>query len=303
MKVTDSGGQKSPKYKKEVECFNCHKKGHYSSQCPYNALHCTERRVDHRGSSAAVRWQSTSQPGIIKSGVVEGKKVKDILLDTGCSRTLIHKDLVSASKIQEDEAVAIRCAHGDTVLYPLALISLEVGGHLIEVEAAVSDSLPMSVLLGTDTPELSKLLMEDSNRNEEEAFAVTTGRRVELKKQEKGQQLKQENSVSLQSQRELNQCDNPTEWICTLDDELFGVSKMKERKTKRMKWEERKRRQKLEIDEQEEKVEVSTAGQMDFDRHDLDISAMELRVLQSTDPTLERARNEVKSYLVCMLFG
>ena len=118
---------------------------------------------------------------------MEGKKVKDILLDTGCSRTLIHKDLVPASKIQEDEAVAIRCAHGDTVLYPLALISLEVGGHLIEVEAAVSDSLPMSVLLGTDTPELSKLLMEDSNRNEEEAFAVTTGRRVELKKQEKGQ--------------------------------------------------------------------------------------------------------------------
>ena len=46
-KATGSGGQKSPKYKKEVECFNCHKKGHYSSQCPYNALHCTERRVDH----------------------------------------------------------------------------------------------------------------------------------------------------------------------------------------------------------------------------------------------------------------
>ena len=53
-KATGSGGQKSPKYKKEVECFNCHKKGHYSSQCPYNALHCTERRVDHRGSSTAV---------------------------------------------------------------------------------------------------------------------------------------------------------------------------------------------------------------------------------------------------------
>ena len=34
---------------------------------------------------------------------------------------------------------------------------------------------------------------------------------------------------------------------------------------------------------------------MDFDWHDLDISAMELRVLQSTDPTLERARNERKN--------
>ena len=137
--------------------------------------------------------------------------------------------------------------------------------------------------------------MEDRNRNEEEVFAVSTGKRVELKKQEKGQQLKQENSVSLQSQQELNQYDNQTEWICTLDDELFGVSKVKERKTRRMKREERKRRQKLEINEQVEKVEVSTSDQMDFDQHDLDISAMELRVLQSTDPTLERARNEIKS--------
>ena len=137
---------------------------------------------------------------------MEGKKVKDILLDTGCSRTLIHKDLVPASKIQEDEAVC-----------ELTLISLEVGGHLIEVEAAVSDSLPMSVLLGTDTPELSKLLMEDSNRNEEEAFAVTLAEGWRRSRR-KGSKSNRE-FCELKSQRELNLCDNRTEWICTLDDE------------------------------------------------------------------------------------
>ena len=51
-------------------------------------------------------------------------------------------------------AVAIRCAHGDTVLYPLAKISLEVEGQSIDVEAATSETLPMSVLLGTDILEL-----------------------------------------------------------------------------------------------------------------------------------------------------
>jgi hypothetical protein len=60
-----------------------------------------------------VRRQCPSQPGVVKSGVVEGH---NILLDTGCSRTLVHQNLVPESKIQEGEAIAIRCAYGDTVL-------------------------------------------------------------------------------------------------------------------------------------------------------------------------------------------
>ena len=86
------------------------------------------------------------------------------LLDTGCSRTLVHRDLVPESKIQQGEAVAIRCAHGDTVLYPLAKISLEVAGCPITAEAAVSDTLPVSLLLGTDTPELLSNWLEKGAR-------------------------------------------------------------------------------------------------------------------------------------------
>jgi hypothetical protein len=48
---------------------------------------------------------------------------------------------------------------------------MEVEGRKITVEAAVSDTLPMSVLLGTGTPELAELLVR------EEAFAVTTSHR------------------------------------------------------------------------------------------------------------------------------
>ena len=106
--------------------------------------------------------------------VVEGERVRDILLDTGCSRTLVNRDLVPESKIQQGEAVAIRCAHGDTVLYPLAKISLEVAGCPITVEAAVSDTLPVSILLGTDTPELAELLVGERCKGSEEAFAVIT---------------------------------------------------------------------------------------------------------------------------------
>ena len=41
-------------------------------------------------------------------------------------------------------AVTIRCAHGDTVLYPLAEVEMVVDGIPLQVEAAVSDTLPVS---------------------------------------------------------------------------------------------------------------------------------------------------------------
>ena len=80
--------------------------------------------------------------------------MESIVLDTGCSRTLVRSNLIPQDKVLEGEVVAIRCAHGDTVLYPLALVHLEINGHHIDVEAALSDTLPMPVLLGTDVPRL-----------------------------------------------------------------------------------------------------------------------------------------------------
>ncbi len=63
-----------------------------------------------------------------------------------------------AAKVVEGDAVAIRCAHGDTVLYPMALVAMVVDGIPLQVKAAVSETLPVSVLLGTDVPELGDLL-------------------------------------------------------------------------------------------------------------------------------------------------
>ena len=66
--------------------------------------------------------------------------------------------------------MAIRCTHGDTVLYPLALVHLEIKGHWIDVEAALSDTLPMSVLLGMDVPQLWDFIEQAL----EDVLAVTT---------------------------------------------------------------------------------------------------------------------------------
>ena len=75
--------------------------------------------------------------------------------------------------------MAIHCAHGDTVLYPLALVHQEIKGHQIDVEAAISETLPMPVLLGTDVPQLQDFIEQALFRDKqpvgtEDVLAVTT---------------------------------------------------------------------------------------------------------------------------------
>ena len=63
--------------------------------------------MDHKGQSILKKTQVLSNPSVSKVGLVEGKQVKSILLDTGCSRTLVRKDLVPQHKLLHGEAVAI----------------------------------------------------------------------------------------------------------------------------------------------------------------------------------------------------
>ena len=49
--------------------------------------------------------------------------VVGILLDTGCSRTMVRKSLVPGEKLLKGKVVR------DIMLYPLAEVELEVSGH------------------------------------------------------------------------------------------------------------------------------------------------------------------------------
>ena len=151
---------------------------------------------------------------LTREGSVEGKPVDKILLDTGCSRTLVHQKLVPRSKLLEGEAVAICCAHGDTVLYPVALLQVVVGTRTMKVRAAVSETLPVDVLLGTDVPELPDLLRTDCCAD---AMAVVTWaqRRQMLTEEEDTRQKERESGADSTSVEEVGR------WMPNLEDDLF----------------------------------------------------------------------------------
>ncbi len=90
----------------------------------------------------------------------------------------MHKKLFDKSKYLEGEAVTIRCTHGDTALHPLAEVVLEIDNRPLAVVAAVSETLPTSVLLGTDVPNMRGLLqVNPSSRHTagvEEVYVVQT---------------------------------------------------------------------------------------------------------------------------------
>ena len=160
-----------------------------------------ERRTHHAGNVEVRAHPHIKKRQLQKTGMVEGQEVGDILLDTGCSRTLVRRDLVPREKILEGEVVAIRCAHGDTVLYPIAQVDVTVGGQCLEVEAAVSETLPMSVLLGTDVSQLGRLLdneliMAKSAGDHADADALAATTRSQKQRQETEELRRQEKEVS-----------------------------------------------------------------------------------------------------------
>ena len=137
-----------------VKCYSCGQQGHNSTKCPSAALFC---RLEQPKQVLPASQSGFRPSSVCRSGLVEGIQVDQIVLDTSCSQTMVRQDLVPESKIIEGDAVTIWCAHGDTVLYPIAQLQLEVDGIPMCVEAAVSKSLPVPILLGTNVAKLSLL--------------------------------------------------------------------------------------------------------------------------------------------------
>ena len=281
--------------KQEVQCFNCKEKGHMSYNCPKNTgLYCDVTTEPPQEST----HQAIKEKEVYRRGRVNGIPVEDIVLDTGASRTLVREDLVPPQAIREGSSVTIRCAHGDTVTYPLAQISISVGSQQeMVVTAAVSRTLPASVLLGRDVPKLKELILgngeEQPLQDPEPVLAVTT--RAEAKRQ---LEREREEDLRLQTGKPktspvasptIIQTQSPELLPFQFDGSLFTPGHDRPHRTRA-----EKRRERHEhfnnMTDSAATDEIPTSA--------LDISIAELKALQATDPTLTdswKAAREVSS--------
>ena len=181
----DGKGQPS---RKGLRCYSCHKFGHIASKCPSSAVMYGGVKYAHK------RPAKSSSTTVIRSGWVNDRWVKDIVLDTSAAKTMIRGDLVT----EEDmvgSSIIVKCAHGDEVAYPVVRVKIVVEGVTYTLDVAVSDSLPVSVLLGRDVPDLvniGKTKRKFSCVGVRDVMAVTTRAQAWAKRAEESQLAERE---------------------------------------------------------------------------------------------------------------
>ncbi|KAL5481930.1 hypothetical protein EMCRGX_G022205 [Ephydatia muelleri] len=222
-----------------------------------------------------MEWEEV---GLKRSGIVEGTKVRDIMLDTGCTRTMVQGDLVSKDKILEGKSAVVRCAHGDTVLYPLTQVCMEVDRCVINTVAAVSDTPLMAVLLGVDVSSL--LLPRAPKAKTEVSDAYVTTRTGARRKAEKERRDSRKNELSRVRQSPAF-AEQTWELGTELDDTIFQGGKHRPTQTRSQKRQDRR----------EHRLKECPDPPIDSFP---EISAEELKALQEADPTLEALRGMVR---------
>ena len=122
-----------------------------------------------------------------------------MIVDTGCSRTTVRKDLVSPSKVQGNTRDS-QIANGEWINCKLAEVELEIEGEKYSTKVAVAERLAVPVLLGRDLPidwmiaqRLSdEELREILQKRHEQQFVVTTRARAQREGAEEEQRLQEE---------------------------------------------------------------------------------------------------------------
>ena len=157
----EGGAQHGPR--RDIRCYHCNGVGHMMAHCPRKREQAAARPRGLFGKSCA--WNTESHK-YLQRGSIDGKAVQ-MLIDTGCDRTMVASNVVNQAKVDLKKKVPVLCIHGNTVIYPTATVELQIGEWRRSATVVVAPELPVAVLLGQD-------LGEPSEQKTEKGLAVVT---------------------------------------------------------------------------------------------------------------------------------
>ena len=177
-------------------------------------------------------------PSCNVQGKIEGKSA-EMVVDSGCTRTLIHKKFVKNGSLT-GEKMSVLTATGERLIVPLAKVEIESGqGKHVEL-VGVLDKLPVDCLLGRSSfgQTLSKenvLKQWEQNvsgyvSNFNEAFVLTRGQKaLEDAKRRADALIDRENSLSVEtlSKKEPRQAKQGQSKAKQSKDKAKGNSRLK----------------------------------------------------------------------------
>ena len=118
-----------------------------------------------------------------EEGEVNGQPVKRTQLDSGASRIVVNRSLISPTDIGKQTIVAT-FANGASGKYPLAPVKVKIDEKVYCVKAAILQDLVQEVLLGRDVP-LHKHMVKCLPRGEQMELLHQLARDNEVKLDEK----------------------------------------------------------------------------------------------------------------------
>ena len=81
-----------------LRCFNCKQRGHIAKNSSHQVMYCKQNK-----RLSPIQYMKREECGILQPGIVEVWEAVDIRLDTGCSKTLVWRDLVNEEEMLEEE--------------------------------------------------------------------------------------------------------------------------------------------------------------------------------------------------------
>lgn len=83
-------------------------------------------------------------------------KIRDLMVpvvvDTGCTQTMLRADLVPPQAGEEEMPMSMVCIHGNTYTYQRKYLRLTVMGRMEELVVGLAETLSCLMLLDVDWP-------------------------------------------------------------------------------------------------------------------------------------------------------